>query len=70
MGFQLSLRALLHKIFKKLDSFKGEILPILAINQKTLWWVESIIKTVMEFLTLEIILATEKSSKTACFRKR
>ena len=35
-------RVLLHRIFRKLDCFKNEILPILARNQKTLMWVEGI----------------------------
>ena len=35
-------RVLLHRIFRKLDCFRDEILPILARNQKTQSWVESI----------------------------
>ena len=35
-------RVLLHRIFRKLDCFKDEILPILARNQKTLMWVDGI----------------------------
>jgi hypothetical protein len=37
-------RVLLHRIFAKLDCFRDEILPILAINQRTLSWVEGITK--------------------------
>gem|GEM_PF-7039296 len=37
-------RVLLHRIFAKLACFRDEILPILAINQKTLSWVEGITK--------------------------
>ena len=35
-------RVLLHRILRKLDCFRDEILPILARNRKTLSWVESI----------------------------
>ena len=35
-------RVLFHRIFKKLVCFRDEILPVLARNQKTLPWVESI----------------------------
>jgi hypothetical protein len=35
-------RVLLYRIFRKLDCFRDEILPILAINQKTQSWVEGI----------------------------
>ena len=35
-------RVLLHRIFRKLDCFRVEILPVLARNQRTLSWVERI----------------------------
>ena len=35
-------RVLLHRIFRKLDCFRDEILPILARNQKTRSWVENV----------------------------
>ncbi len=35
-------RVLLHRIFKKLDCFRDEILPVLVKNQRTLPWVQSI----------------------------
>ena len=35
-------RVLLHRIFKKLDCFKEEILPILAKNERTSSWAEGI----------------------------
>ena len=35
-------RVLLHRIFRKLDSFKEDVLPILARNERTSSWTESI----------------------------
>ena len=35
-------RVLLHRIFRKLEFFKCETLPILARNQKTRSWVENV----------------------------
>ena len=35
-------RVLLHRIYKKLDCFRDEILPILANNSKTRFYLESI----------------------------
>ena len=33
---------LVHRINKKLDYFKNELLPILSANEKTLAWVENV----------------------------
>ncbi len=35
-------RVLLHRIFRKLDCFKEDILPILAKNERTVSWAERI----------------------------
>jgi hypothetical protein len=35
-------RVLLHRIFKKLDNFRYNVLPVLASNPKTLMWAASI----------------------------
>ena len=60
-------RVLLHRIYKKFDCFREEILPILARNKKTRLYVDAITENSNEITKFSNILKNKELLKNSLF---